>query len=110
MICGDLFGIGESKCPEQYKHCDVFDIAKSSDAFLLLVNNENKLVARKTHSAYYQIQCQLALTGSQFCDLVVYTFVSIGIVRVRFDVQFWDEILKKVGHNYFTYILPKLAL
>ena len=110
VICGDLFGIGESKCPEQYKHCDVFDIAKSSDAFLLLVNNENKLVARKTHSAYYQIQCQLALTGSQFCDLVVYTFVSIGIVRVRFDVQFWDEILKKVGHNYFTYILPKLAL
>lgn len=108
LVVGGLFGIGESKCPEQHKNCDIFDAAKTSDTLMLYVSDENKLEVRKTHSTYYQIQCQLALTGAQFCDLVVYTFQSLAVVRITYDEQFWCSIVNKVGQMYFKYILPKL--
>lgn len=108
LICGNNIGIGESKCPEQHKNCDIFDVAKSSNSFMLLVNSDNKLDVRKDHSTYTQIQCQLALTGAQYCDLVVYTFRSIGVVRVKFDSQFWGTVVNDVGNKYFNFILPKL--
>jgi hypothetical protein len=109
VVSGDMFGIAECKCPEQYKHSDVFDVACSnkSSNFMLHVEN-SKLQLRKTHPTYYQIQCQLALTGSEFCDLIVYTFQSIAIIRITFDTQFWSNITDVVGPRYFQYILSKL--
>ena len=76
LVCGDIFGIGESKCPEQYKECDIFDVGKSNSNFMLYVTDSNKLEIRKDHATYTQIQCQLALTGALFCDLVVYTHIQ----------------------------------
>lgn len=110
IVCGDLIGIGESKCPEQYNNSDIFDAAKSAgDKFLLQITPDNKLDVRKNHSCYSQIQCQLAITGATFCDLVVYTFSSVAIVRITFDTLFWDHVVSKIGSNYFQYILPKLS-
>jgi hypothetical protein len=108
IIFRNVFGIGESKCPEQYKNCDIFDVASSSDTFMLYVNNQRKLDLRTTHPTYFQIQCQLALTGAKFCDLVVYTFHSIAIVRITFNRGFWENIVAKVGQIYFKHIVPKL--
>ena len=107
VVSGNEFGIVECKCPEQHKHSDVFDVASSNDNFMLLVVN-SKLQLRKTHPTCYQVQCQLALTGSKYCDLVVYTFRSIGVVRITFDAQFWTSVTGVVGPRYFKYILPKL--
>ena len=109
VISGDLLGIAECKCPEQYKNADLFDVASSnnSENFMLYVEN-SKLQVRKTHKAYYQIQCQLALTGSEFCDLIVYTFQSVSIVRITFNSHFWKNVTDVVGPRYFQYILPKL--
>ena len=59
----------------------------------MLAVQDNKLVLQKTHSTNYQIQCQLALTGAQFCDLIVYTFKSMAIIRVKFDDNFWNEVV-----------------
>ena len=109
VVTGDLYGIAECKCPEQCKHSDLFDAAASnaSDKFILHVKDA-KLHLQETHCAYYQIQCQLALTGSEFCDLVVYTFKSISIVRITFNEQFWRKVTDEIGPKYFKYILPKL--
>ena len=82
LIDGEFVGIGESKCTEQYKNFDLFDEAKSIDSFMLYVSEENKLELRKTCSTYYQIQCQLALTGAQLCDLAIYTFQSLAVVSL----------------------------
>ena len=111
VVCGDIFGIAECKCPEQYKLSDVFDVASSNESgnFMLFVKN-NKLHLRESHPTYYQIQCQLALTGSNFCDLIVYTFRSIAIIRVTFNAQFWTKIIDIIGPRFFQYILPKLEL
>ena len=107
VLSGNEFGIVECKCPEQHKHSDVFDVASSNKNFMLFVVN-GKLQLRKTHPNYYQVQCQLALTGAKFCDFVVYTFQSIGIVRITFDAQFWANVIHVVGPRYFKYILPNL--
>ena len=109
VVTGDIYGIAECKCPEQYKHSDLFDVAASndSDKFMLHVK-DGKLHLRETHRAYYQIQCQLALTGSEFCDLVVYTFKSLAIVRIIFNERFWRNVIDEIGPKYFKYILPKL--
>ena len=111
VVCGDIFGIAECKCPEQNKLSDVFDVASSNESgnFMLFVKN-NKLHLRESHPTYYQIQCQLALTGSNFCDLIVYTFRSIAIIRVTFDAQFWTKIIDIIGPRFFQYILAKLEL
>ena len=111
VVCRDIFGIAECKCPEQYKLSDVFDVASSNESgnFMLFVKN-NKLHLRESHPTYYQIQCQLALTGSNVCDLIVYTFRSIAIIRVTFDAHFWTKIIDIIGPRFFQYILPKLEL
>jgi len=70
----------------------------------MLYVHENKVELRKTHSTYFQIiQCQLALTGAQFCDLAVYTctFCSIAVIRITFDAQFWENVVDVVGTRYF---------
>lgn len=108
IVHGNIFGIGESKCPEQHKYCDIYDVSQTSETFMLFVNEQNKLDLRKTHSTYFQIQCQLAVTGAHFCDLVVYTFKSLAIIRIMYDDIFWNDVVTKVGDMYFKYILPKL--
>lgn len=109
VVSGDMFGIAECKCPDQYKHSDVFDVACSNESSNVMLYVENsKLQLRRTHPTYYQIQCQLALTGSEFYDLIVYTFQSIAIIRITFDTQFGSNITDVVGPRYFQYIFPKL--
>ena len=61
---------------------------------------DGKLHLRETHRAYYQIKCQLALTGSEFCDLVVYTFKSLAIVRIVFNEQLWRNVIDEIGTKY----------
>ena len=31
VVAGDINGIAKCKCPEQYKHSDLFDVAASND-------------------------------------------------------------------------------
>ena len=45
VVLQDSFGIAECKCPEQYKHCDIFDVASSDNNFMLAVQ-DNKLFKR----------------------------------------------------------------
>ncbi|CAB4030271.1 hypothetical protein AC249_AIPGENE8776, partial [Paramuricea clavata] len=50
VVSGDMFGIAECKCPEQYKHSDVFDVACSNESSNFTLHVENsKLQLRKTH-------------------------------------------------------------
>ena len=79
----------------------------SNKNFYLQVVGSN-LHLKHEHSYYFQVQCQLALTGAAFNDFVVYTHRSLFIERFTFDEQFWTDAVRKVGNNYFSYILPKL--
>ena len=74
----------------------------SDISYLELLNGALKLKNR--HDYYYQIQCQLAVTGLQWCDL--YVFLKNGhahIETISFDKLFWDNVQCKVEDFYLTY-------
>ena len=75
VLSGNEFGIVECKCPEQHKYSDVFDVASSND-------ND------KTHANYYQVQCQLALTGAKFCDLLSILFKVLVLLELSLMPNF----------------------
>ena len=68
----------------------------------------SNLHLKHEHSYYFQVQCQLALTRTVFNIFVVYTHRRLLIERFEFDEQSWTDAVRKVGNNYFSYILPKL--
>ena len=39
----------------------------------------------KNHKYYYQVQGQLGITGTKWCDFVTYTFAGMCIERIYFD-------------------------
>lgn len=101
-------GIGESKCPYEQRDSDLMDMAQANKNFYLEAVG-NSLHLKREHLYYFQVQCQLALTRAMFNDFVVYTHKSLFIERFTYNEQFWRDAVRKVGNNYFSYILPKLA-
>lgn len=63
---------------------------------------------KTSHSYYTQIQCQLAVTGLQRADLVVYTRRELAVVPVTFDPDKWEETVSKLELFYTKAVLPHL--
>ena len=97
----DMVWIRESKCPCEQRDSDLMDVAQANRNFSLEVMG-NSLHLKPEHPYYFQLQCQLALTGAAFNDFIVYTH------QFPFNEQFWDDV-RKAGNNYFSYILPKFV-
>ena len=67
------------------------------------MNSENgKLVLKKSHSTgcYSQIQLAMGLSGFGTCDFVVYTFKGLIIVRMKFDISYFDSLIQKFNSFY----------
>ena len=56
---------------------------------------------KKDHAYYTQVQGQLALTGAEWCDFVVYTHKGLIIQRIYFESAFWDILYEKLASVYF---------
>ena len=100
-LTNEEFAVIEVKCP--YKHRD-HSIADSCEdaAFCLYVDESGLHQLKRTHDYYYQITGQLALTGAQFCDLVVWTNLEIHVERIFLDNELWTEMVGKLNHFYYT--------
>ena len=104
---GDIYGLVEIKCPEKYHDFDLADIAQVEKNFCLhMINDQIKI--NKEHPYYDQITMQMALTGTSWCDFVVYSQKSLIIDRVYYDDQHWRNIQRKIYEFYFKYFLPCL--
>jgi len=62
--CGD--GVLEIKCPCCAKNDNIKDVEQKVDYM------ENSSL-RKGHNYHYQVQTQMLVTGSEYCDFVVWT-------------------------------------
>ena len=102
---GDIFGLVEIKCPEQYREYDPIDAARVAPNFCLIYANGN-LKINKNHSYYDQITMQMALTGTKWCDFVVYTKKGMAIDRVYFNQNDWNELIQNIYTYYFLHYLP----
>ena len=67
-----------------------------------------KYELKRNHNYYYQIQCQLAVTGLLWCDLMVYLSNSPQVhhmEEVKFDPSTWQSVKDKLDFFYFSYFL-----
>jgi hypothetical protein len=96
------FGIIEIKCP--YKHRDVTPLtACNGDKDFHLENKDSFPVLKTSHKYYYQVQGQLGITGSNWCDFITYTFKGMVIERIVFNVDIFISMLLKLEKFFFVH-------
>ncbi|XP_040901980.1 uncharacterized protein LOC121187024 [Toxotes jaculatrix] len=106
----------EVKCPYKHRERRVEDACRDDSAFCLEIQDEDgqepggsPIYRLKTsHSYFTQIQCQLAVTGLQRADLVVYTLKETAIVPVIFDPDMWEETVSLLEVFYRDAVLSHL--
>ena len=69
-------------------------------------NATNQYTLKTTDIYYYQVQCQLALTGLDWCDFFSYIDDNLFVcTRIAFDPIFFQEAKDKVDEFFFSYYL-----
>ncbi|KAE8751166.1 hypothetical protein FOCC_FOCC002250 [Frankliniella occidentalis] len=84
---------------------------------------DGQLRLKRSHAYYYQIQGQLAITGRQYCMLVVFTdsalidnwkgarVVDLFVEKIARDVELWDDkMVPKLTTFYFDCMLVEICL
>ena len=101
VFCSDRtppFGLLEIKCPQ----------SQNLDNVSCLAANEDKsgYKLKTNHDYYYQVQCQLAVTGLDWCDFLVYLENGdLHLETINFDCEFWRIAQQKVDNFFFNYFI-----
>lgn len=102
-------GLIEIKCPHSLKDTDIQTVTR--ELLYHLVEGDANRELKHTSPFYTQVQVQMAVTGRQWCDFVIFTEGAapyISITRVEFDLSFWQKALPKLSTFFKTCIEPKL--
>ncbi|XP_071166179.1 uncharacterized protein [Mytilus edulis] len=115
------YGLLELKCPKLFRKVapsDLFMALKDKkilnselySACFSRPTSENASLELKTHHAYYyQIQLQLAVTGLEWCDFVLWS--SLGkpnVERIRRDQQLITSMIGNITTLWRRVIAPEL--
>ena len=95
------FGVVEVKCPYKHRKSSI-EVACKDLTFCLTRGEDSQIALNRGHDYYFQVTGQIALTGAEFCDFVVWTEVDIHYKRVLLDVHLWAEMKDKLAHFYYT--------
>ena len=101
--CTEPFGLLEVKCPETKFLVTPLDACSDSNFCCENVDGQCKL--KITHPYYAQVQGQMGITGSKWCDFVVYTKKGMSIGRIPFDPQYWHELEGKLLLYYYGHFI-----
>ncbi|KAG0412543.1 hypothetical protein HPB47_010302 [Ixodes persulcatus] len=105
-------GLLEVKCPKSKAGMTPREACADKKFCSLFVNGEATL--KTDHAYYYQVQGQLAVTGCQWCDFVIYTnnktlAKSLAVERIYFDPNFWQTlILPGLLYFYKRAVIPEV--
>ena len=72
------------------------------------VKIDDNLHLNKNHQYYYQDQCQLLVTGREYCDFIVWTKKDMFVERIYVDTTVCKEISDKSQLFFKRVILPEL--
>nr|XP_022312166.1 uncharacterized protein LOC111117363 isoform X1 [Crassostrea virginica]XP_022312167.1 uncharacterized protein LOC111117363 isoform X1 [Crassostrea virginica] len=100
--------IVEVKCPFSAKDLTIPDACRSIKDFFLVKEEDGSIALKRTHDYWHQIQGQLHLSGTQCCDLVIWTQVDLKIVRILKD-NTWAQNISAMLDFYFSVFLPSLS-
>jgi len=103
-VCKDgVTGIVEIKCPYTARNLSipeaVHQMGDKSNFCLELVGN-GEVHLKQNHEYYYQVQGQLMITGTPFCDFVVYTEKDLFIETILPDTETMNKMLDKLVNTY----------
>ena len=101
-------GLIEIKCPWTHRGLNIKDYASKREACLELI--DGVITLKPNHPYYYQVQCQMGVTGYKFCDFFVCTSQDDFTQRINFDNEFWNQNISKVMSFYEKIIVPELFL
>ena len=108
--CGD--GCGEVKCPYSIQNWDFESYLLKKSSCLEKVDDMFKL--KRNHDYFYQVQQQLSITGSKYCDFVVYAFNNnkpiFFMERILPDPNHWETVVPKLTKVWRTCVLPELLV
>ena len=99
-------GILEVKCPYKWRESTVQEAAK--DAQFCCTSENGVVKLKKNHIYFCQIQGQMAITETKWCDFVIWTLKDFHMQRVYFNPGFWDHCLTEINSFYLKFILPEL--
>jgi len=99
-------GILEVKCPRCKR--DNYIQEASEDKGFYLENKGGKLKLNHNHSYIYQIQTQLYMTKSGYCDFVVWTNMDAHVERIQPDTDLFHTALQKVETFFKCCVLPDI--
>lgn len=105
--CGK--GCIEIKCPFLYAKNTAFEAVCHDSKNFEIIQGVPSLVKKESSPYFCQIQCQLAVTKREWCDLVIYTHSGIFTHRVNFDASLWEKITDKLAGFYKKYVYSKLC-
>lgn len=98
------WGITEVKCPYSVRDKPPSEAAKSDNFMSKLHDGAPEL--KHDHEYYHQVQGQMAITGAQWCDFVIYTKAGIAVQRIPFNPQFWMSAACRLHSFFYSYFLP----
>lgn len=99
-------GILEIKCPYSARDMTLQEASIGRDFHL--TQDGDKLVLKENHNYWFQVQGQLMLTGSPFCDFVTYTRRDFNIQRIYPDYNTQQDMVSKLSSVYAHYVKPFL--
>lgn len=104
--CGK--GICEIKCPHKHRNETIAEAMSDSKFCLKLDESTGNTQLHKKHQYYFQVQCQIFVTGVEYCDFVVWTTKDIFIQRILPDAELWESSLEKAKLFFLRGVLPEL--
>lgn len=90
------FGLVHAKCIS----CQSF-----TDCTFLICQN-GVLQLKKDHSYYWHIQGEMMVTGTSWCDLLVFSREDLLVQRIYRDKTIIKVMKKQLGEFFFYYYLP----
>lgn len=93
----------------KYQNLTPSEAALKSD-FLLQKEASGRLILKRAHTYYCQVQGQMGIGGRKWCDFIVYTKKGIHVERIDFNESFWtDELLPKLCTFYDKCVAPEIV-
>lgn len=102
--CGK--GVCEIKCPYSHRNTTICEAVSSKD--FCLERNGTDYCLKKTHAYYYQVQMQMFITGTDYCDFIVWTLKDIFIQRILPDNTLCTNAITKGTHFFKNVVLKEL--
>lgn len=98
----------EIKCPYRLKDgMDLKEFVRLGNCFLY-ADSEEKFHLKESHEYYFQIQLQMFVSQTQFCDFIVWSKRYRHIERIYINECFLEQNLKKAVVYHKKSIVPEL--